>query len=70
MFFKTGDPIINHFDFLKRFDMYDLLIDLLNEKISTLETAKEQKEMINKMDDLKDFVLSEEKGITKKTKEK
>ena len=44
LFFKTGDPIINNFDFLKRFGtLYDLLIDLLNEKVNTLEEKKNKK---------------------------
>ena len=42
-FFKTGDPIIKNFDFLKRFGtLYDILLDLLNEKISTIKAVKEQ----------------------------
>ena len=31
LFFKTDNPIIKNFDFLKRFGtLYDLLIDILN----------------------------------------
>ena len=44
--------------------MYDLLINLLHEKISSLNPAKEQNEMINKIEKLKDFTLLEEKVIT------
>ena len=41
--FKTGNPIIKNYDFLKMFGtFYDLLLDLLNEGISTIEAAKEQ----------------------------
>ena len=44
LFFKTGNLIIDNFDFLKRYvKLYDLLIDLLNEKISTLEVTQEKK---------------------------
>ena len=71
LFSKTGDSIISNFDFLKRFGtLYDLLLVLLNEKISTLEAPKEQEEMINKIDELKDLVLLEKQNITKKTKKK
>ena len=44
--------------------MYSLLLDLLNEEISTFKAAKEQKEIIEKIDDLKDFIFLEEKSIT------
>ena len=45
--------------------MYDLLIDLLNKKISTFKAEKEQSEMPEKINNLKNVVLSEE-SITKK----
>ena len=61
---KTGKNTKN-FDFIKRFGiLYDLLINLLHEKISSLNPAKEQNEMINKIEKLKDFTLLEEKVIT------
>ena len=67
LFLKTGNPIFKNFDFLERFGtLYDLLIDLLNEKISTLVAAKEQNEMKNKIEELKDSILLEEKGIINK----
>ena len=54
--------------------MYDLLIDLLSEKISLRKVKIEQNEMITKILGLKDFILSEEekidKGTIKKTKTK
>ena len=51
--FKTGDPIIANYDFLKRFGtLHNLLIDLLNEKISTLKVVKGQNEMIKNMSEL------------------
>ena len=35
LFFQTGSPNIENFDFFKRYGaLYDLLIDLLNEKIT------------------------------------
>ena len=55
--------------------MYDLLTHLLNEEISTIKAAKKQNELLDKIEDLKDFILLEEKntiqGIKKaKTKAK
>ena len=39
---KTGNPIIDNFNFFKRFGtLYNLLIDLLNEDISTKKAAEE-----------------------------
>ena len=56
MIFKTGNPVIKHFEFSKIFGtVYNLLIDLLNEEISTFNSTKEQKEMIEKIDDLKGY---------------
>ena len=53
LLFKTGDPIIANYDFLKRFGtLHNLLIDLLNEKISTLKVVKGQNEMIKNMSEL------------------
>ena len=46
--------------------MHDLLIDLLNEKISTDKAVKEEDEMIKKIGELKEFILLEEKDITNK----
>ena len=41
LLFKTGNPIIDNFDFLKRFGtLNDLLTDLLNRKISTIKVKK------------------------------
>ena len=48
IFFKTGDPIIKNFDFLKKIWYIAWFIDLLNEKISTDEAVKEEDEMIKK----------------------
>ena len=67
LFIKAGNPNINNFDFLKQFGtLYDLLIDLLNEKINILRAAKEQNEMINKIEELRNFALSEEKSVKEK----
>ena len=61
MSFKIGDPFINNFDFLKSFGtLYDLWIDLLNEKL-----RKEQNEMTEKIEELKNFTRLEEVSITK-----
>ena len=67
LFFKTGDSIIENFDFSKRVGtLHDLLINLINEEISTYKAVKEQNEMINKIEELKDFISLEEKSITNK----
>ena len=68
LFFKTGDPIIKNFDFLKRSDaLHYLLIDLLNEEISTDKAVKKQNEMTLKIEVLKDLILLEEEGIANKS---
>ena len=63
LFIKAGNPNINNFDFLKQFGT---LIDLLNEKINILRAAKEQNEMINKIEELRNFALLEEKSVKEK----
>ena len=69
MLFKSVNLTINNYDFLKRFGtLYDFLIDLLSEKISFKKSALEQKQMVNKILELKDFVLLEEKNIDKETR--
>ena len=41
-FLNTGNPISKNFDFFKRFGtLYDLLNDLINEKINILNATKE-----------------------------
>ena len=71
LFFKTGNFTIKNYDFLKTFGtLYDLLIDLLNEEISTLTAAKEKHEMVHKIEELKDSILLEEKGIVNKNTQK
>ena len=67
VFFKEGDSITENFEFSKRFGtLHDLLIDLINEEISTYKAVQEQNEMINKVEELKDFISLEEKSITNK----
>ena len=57
--FETGDPIIKNLRFSKRFGtVHDLLIDLLNEEISTYKAVKEQNEIITKIAELKVFTGS------------
>ena len=47
----------------------DILIDLLNEETSTFKAKEEQNEMIQKINELKNFTLLEEENIKKeKTK--
>ena len=66
LFFKSGNPTIDNYDFLKRFGtLYDFLLDLLSEKIGLKKAAIEQNEMIEKIVELKIFVLLEEKNIDK-----
>ena len=64
LFFKTGNPVINNFDFLERFGtLYDILLDLRKEKVDTDEALREQIEMITKIEELGNLVLLDEKGI-------
>ena len=46
--------------------MYDLLLDLLNKERSTKKATTEQKEMIDKLEELKGFILFKEEIIKKK----
>ena len=49
LFFKTGNPTIDNYDFLKRFGtLYDLFSDLISESISIKKAARKQNEMIKK----------------------
>ena len=67
LFFKQVILVLIILIFFKRFDTsYDLLINLLREKKSTNVAAKERNEMVDKIEELKDFILVEEKNITKK----
>ena len=67
LFFKTGNPITNNYDFYKRFGRsYDLFYDLISETISIQKAVKEQNEMITKIDDLRDFILSKKKVLMNK----
>ena len=73
LFFKTGNPIIKIFDFLKRFGtLFDLFTNLLDKKINTFRAAEEQKEMINKLEELKKIIvlLEKESIIKNKTHKK
>ena len=66
LLFKTGDPIINIFKFLKRFGtLYSLVINLLDKGISIKKAATEQNEMIDKIKELKSFILLKEKSANK-----
>ena len=48
--------------------LYDLLLSLLNKEISTIKAAKEQDEMLDVIEALKDF-MSEGKSNTQSIKE-
>ena len=63
---NLGSLTIDNYNSFKRFGtLYDLLIDLLNEKISLKKAAIEQDEMIKKIEELRSFVLLEEEKIKK-----
>ena len=65
--FKTGDPNLKDFDFLKRFGiLHGLSIDLRQEEITTNKAVKEPNEIIIKLKQLKNFILLEEKDIKNK----
>ena len=67
LFFKTGNPIINNYDFYKRFGtLYDLFYDLISKTKSIKKAAKVQSQIIIKIEELRNFVLSEEKSINEK----
>ena len=56
---KTGDPI------KKIGTLYDLLIDLLSEETSIDKPIQRQEEMKEKIKEIQNFVLLEEKSIKK-----
>ena len=56
---KTGNPI------KKIGTLYDLLIDLLSEEISIDKPIQRQEEMKEKIKEIQNFVLLEEKSIKK-----
>ena len=59
-----------NFDFLKRFGtLYDLLIDLLNEKMS-IKRAKQQQQMISQIVELWIFIYTFGRKNHKKAKNK
>ena len=66
LLFKTGDPIISNCNFLKTFGaLHRLLIDLLSGEISATEAPKEQDKLLDKTEELKRFILLEEKSINR-----
>ena len=63
--FKTGNPGIKKFDLFKRFlTIFNILINLIKEKITVNEAKQKRKEMIEKIDKLKSFILLKEESIT------
>ena len=69
LFSKTVNSTIDNYDFLKRFGtLYDLLIDLLDEKISISKVAKEQNEMKKKMSE--EGLLNQKKKVLMRRKVK
>ena len=66
-FFKSSNFLIDNYNFFKKFGkFYDLLIDLLNMNINLKKAALEQKEMLDKILELKNIVRLEEKTLIKK----
>ena len=66
LFFKSGNPTIDNYDFFKRFGtLYDLLINLLTKKISLKRAELEQSEMMDKIIELGKFVSLEEENTDK-----
>ena len=67
LFFKSGLISVENLDFFKRFGtLYDLLIDLLNEKMSINEVIFDQNRMGNKINNLlKILTIENEKTIFK-----
>ena len=58
---------MKNFVFFKGFGtLHDLFINFLNEEMRTNKGVKEQKEMLNKIEGLRDFSLLKEKDITNK----
>ena len=54
--FKSGSPATDNYDFFKRFGtLYDLLINLINKRISLKRANKEQNEMIEKIKELENL---------------
>ena len=67
LFFKSDNTTIDNYDFFKRFGtLYDLLIDLPSKKVNIKKAGLEQNEMIDKIIELRNFVLLEEKTLIKK----
>ena len=67
LLFQSGSPVIDNYDFFKRFcTLYDFLIELLSEKISLNKAVIEQNEMIKKVEELRGFVLLRKKTLIKK----
>ena len=65
IFFNSGSSAIDNYDFFKRFgSLYDLLIDLLNEKIRLKKTVIEQIEMTEKIEELRNLALLDKKNIS------
>ena len=64
LFFESGNSTISNYDCFKRFEtLYNLLINLLNEKMSLIDASIEQIEMITKVEELNTFVSLEEEKI-------
>ena len=64
LFFKTGLPSIENFDFFKRYvTLNDLLIDLLNVKISIEVALLDQNKMVSEIYYLLTLLKNENKKV-------
>ena len=69
LFFEANNHLVaSDYDFCKKFGtLYDLFLRLFSGPISAKKAAEEQNEMITEIEDLKNFILSEEKTIKEET---
>ena len=67
MFFEIDDPVIRGYDFFKNVGtLYDLLISLLNENETILNSSTMQLDLIKIMLSLKSIISKKTKNITDK----
>ena len=69
MFFEIDDPVIRSYDFLENVGtLYDLLINLLNENKTILDSSTIQLDLTKIMFALKSIISKKIKNITDKSK--
>ena len=68
MFFEIDDPVIRSYDFLENVGtLYDLLINLLNENETILDSSSMQLNLTKIMFSLKSIIFKKIKNITDKS---